>query len=122
MGLITDKIMSCFTTPAIMEMLGHYRWRVYEPFRFYLSEDKNDYSRNCQSVLLPISHCSAYFLKCCYLRMENMPKRKAVIHDYLYHYSLRDRKVDLIFLDGWQYSGVPKWKRTLMYLAVRMFG
>ncbi|EEE6658763.1 phage tail protein, partial [Salmonella enterica subsp. diarizonae] len=23
MGLITGKIMSCFTTPAIMEMLGH---------------------------------------------------------------------------------------------------
>lgn len=36
------KIMSCFTSPAIMEMLGHYKWRVYEPFRFYLSEDKND--------------------------------------------------------------------------------
>ncbi|EHE6277628.1 TPA_asm: DUF1353 domain-containing protein, partial [Salmonella enterica subsp. enterica serovar Oranienburg] len=34
--------MSCFTSPAIMEMLGHYKWRVYEPFRFYLSEDKND--------------------------------------------------------------------------------
>lgn len=32
--------MSCFTSPAIMEMLGHYKWRVYEPFRFYLSEDK----------------------------------------------------------------------------------
>ncbi|EBX0683709.1 phage tail protein, partial [Salmonella enterica] len=26
--------MSCFTSPAIMEMLGHYKWRVYEPFRF----------------------------------------------------------------------------------------
>ncbi|EAV3036416.1 phage tail protein, partial [Salmonella enterica] len=24
--------MSCFTSPAIMEMLGHYKWRVYEPF------------------------------------------------------------------------------------------
>ncbi|EEN5590621.1 phage tail protein, partial [Salmonella enterica subsp. enterica serovar Mountpleasant] len=23
--------MSKFTTPAILEMLGHYRWRVYEP-------------------------------------------------------------------------------------------
>ncbi|EBW6364560.1 phage tail protein, partial [Salmonella enterica subsp. enterica serovar Oranienburg] len=28
--------MSRFTTPAILEMLGHYRWRVYEPFSFYL--------------------------------------------------------------------------------------
>ncbi|ECS1276352.1 phage tail protein, partial [Salmonella enterica subsp. enterica] len=23
--------MSKFTTPAILEMLEHYRWRVYEP-------------------------------------------------------------------------------------------
>lgn len=52
--------MSCFTSPAIMEMLGHYKWRVYEPFRFYLSEDKNDV------IEVPIRyrpcHCSAYFL------------------------------------------------------------
>ncbi|MGK7617661.1 DUF1353 domain-containing protein, partial [Salmonella enterica] len=27
--------MSCFTSPAIMEMFGHYKWRVYEPFRYY---------------------------------------------------------------------------------------
>lgn len=28
--------MSKFTTPAILEMLEHYRCRVYEPFEFYL--------------------------------------------------------------------------------------
>ncbi|ECP1632281.1 phage tail protein, partial [Salmonella enterica] len=27
--------MSKFTTPAILEMLEHYRWRVYESFEFY---------------------------------------------------------------------------------------
>lgn len=47
--LITGEIMSCFTSPAIMEMLGHYRWRVYEPFRFYLSKDKNDVLRVARS-------------------------------------------------------------------------
>ncbi len=34
--------MSRFTTPAILEMLGHYNWRVYEPFEFYLSDDNSD--------------------------------------------------------------------------------
>ncbi|EAM4425949.1 DUF1353 domain-containing protein, partial [Salmonella enterica] len=34
--------MSKFTTPAILEMLEHYRWRVYEPFEFYLSDDNSD--------------------------------------------------------------------------------
>ncbi|EFR7729673.1 phage tail protein, partial [Salmonella enterica] len=34
--------MSKFTTPAILEMLEHYMWRVYEPFEFYLSDDNSD--------------------------------------------------------------------------------
>lgn len=34
--------MSRFTTPAILEMIGHYNWRVYEPFEFYLSDDSSD--------------------------------------------------------------------------------
>ncbi|EKR1709092.1 DUF1353 domain-containing protein, partial [Salmonella enterica subsp. enterica serovar Carrau] len=29
---------------------------------------------------------------------------------------------DLIFLDGMTVLGVPKWKRTVMYQAVRVFG
>lgn len=56
--------MSKFTTPAILEMLGHYNWRV------------------------------------------QRTKREA----------------DKIFLDGMTVLGVPKWKRTIMYYAVRFFG
>ncbi|ENL4830298.1 DUF1353 domain-containing protein, partial [Salmonella enterica subsp. enterica serovar Teko] len=29
---------------------------------------------------------------------------------------------DKIFLDGMTVLGVPKWKRTVMYWAVRLFG
>ncbi|EOV0254218.1 DUF1353 domain-containing protein, partial [Salmonella enterica] len=32
------------------------------------------------------------------------------------------KEADLIFLDGMTVLGVPKWKRTVMYLAVRVFG
>ncbi|WP_050195699.1 DUF1353 domain-containing protein, partial [Salmonella enterica] len=94
--------MSCFTSPAIMEMLGHYKWRVYEPFRFYLSEDKNDV------IEVPVGFVTD---------LATVPR------DYLYHYPLRNRKEsDLIFLDGMKVLGVPKWKRIIMYLAVRIFG
>lgn len=34
--------MSKFTTPTILEMLAHYKWCVYEPFEFYLSDDDFD--------------------------------------------------------------------------------
>ncbi|HAM4842483.1 TPA: phage tail protein, partial [Escherichia coli] len=30
--------MSKFTTPAVLEMLGDYRWRLVEPFEFWQTE------------------------------------------------------------------------------------
>ncbi len=39
---VKECIMSCFTTPAILEMPGHYLWRVHESFEFYLSDDNSD--------------------------------------------------------------------------------
>ncbi|EAY3716378.1 DUF1353 domain-containing protein [Salmonella enterica] len=34
--------MRRLTTSAIFEMLGHYLWRVHEPFAFYLSGDNSN--------------------------------------------------------------------------------
>ncbi|EDS6964340.1 DUF1353 domain-containing protein, partial [Salmonella enterica subsp. houtenae serovar 44:z4,z23:-] len=46
-----------------------------------------------------------------------------IIHDWMYDNALRTKKeADLIFLDGMTVLGVPKWKRTVMYQAVRLFG
>ncbi|EBD2385704.1 DUF1353 domain-containing protein [Salmonella enterica] len=47
----------------------------------------------------------------------------AIIHDWIYDNALRTkREADLIFLDGMTVLGVPKWKRLMMYWAVRVFG
>lgn len=49
--------------------------------------------------------------------------KTAIIHDYLYDSALRTkREAARIFLDGMTVLGVPKWKRTVMYWAVRLFG
>ncbi|EJX4926719.1 DUF1353 domain-containing protein, partial [Salmonella enterica] len=49
--------------------------------------------------------------------------KAAIIHDYLYDNALRTKKeADLIFLDGMTVLGVPRWKRMVMFWAVRMFG
>ncbi|EME4456538.1 DUF1353 domain-containing protein, partial [Salmonella enterica] len=32
------------------------------------------------------------------------------------------KEADKIFLDGMTVLGVPRWKRTIMYQAVRLFG
>lgn len=47
----------------------------------------------------------------------------AVVHDYLYaHNGCSRKKADQIFLDIMIQLEVPKWPRTLMYWAVRLFG
>ena len=49
--------------------------------------------------------------------------KAAVIHDYLYSVKITTRKgADKCFRDGMKDLGVVKWKRTLMYFAVRLFG
>ncbi|EIL0688197.1 DUF1353 domain-containing protein, partial [Salmonella enterica] len=49
--------------------------------------------------------------------------KAAIIHDWMYDNALRTKKeADLIFLDGMTVLGVPRWKRTIMYQAVRLFG
>ena len=49
----------------------------------------------------------------------------AVVHDYLYagHHKVRDKKeADLIFREAMADLKVPKWKRYILYYAVRMGG
>jgi len=49
--------------------------------------------------------------------------RAAVVHDYLYRHGLFTRKdCDLIFLHAMEELNVAKWKRIVMYWAVRLFG
>ncbi|EBV2374764.1 DUF1353 domain-containing protein [Salmonella enterica] len=113
--------MSRFTTPAILEMLGHYNWRVYEPFEFYLSEDNSDAISVPAGFVTDLATVPRIFWSV--MPPDGKYAKAAIIHDYLYDNALRTKKeADLIFLDGMAVLGVPKWKRIVMYLAVRIFG
>ena len=47
----------------------------------------------------------------------------ALLHDYLYRTGLVSRKeADKLFLKMMKKLGVSRWKRIVMYLAVRVFG
>ena len=47
----------------------------------------------------------------------------SVIHDVGYRNGLRDRlAMDNIFMEAMKENKVPKWKRELIYSAVRLFG
>jgi hypothetical protein len=47
----------------------------------------------------------------------------AVVHDFLYSSKICTREeADNTFLEAMTATGVTKWRRTLMWAAVRMFG
>ncbi|EDJ6834378.1 phage tail protein [Salmonella enterica] len=113
--------MSKFTPPAILEMLEHYRWRVYEPFEFYLSDDNSDVIEVPAGFVTDLASVPRIFWTI--LPPDGKYAKAAIIHDWMYDNALRTKKeADLIFLDGMTVLGVPKWKRTVMYWAVRLFG
>ncbi|EGV2045572.1 DUF1353 domain-containing protein [Salmonella enterica] len=113
--------MSKFTTPAILEMLGHYLWRVHEPFTFYLSDDNSDVIEVPAGFVTDLATIPRIFWSL--MPPDGKYAKAAIIHDYLYDNALRTkREADLIFLDGMTVLGVPRWKRTIMYYAVRLFG
>ncbi|EHQ4621381.1 DUF1353 domain-containing protein [Salmonella enterica] len=113
--------MSCFTTPAIFEMPGHYNWHIHEPFAFYLSDDNSDVIEVPAGFITDLATVPRIFW--ILLPPDGKYAKAAIIHDYLYDNALRTKKeADLIFLDGMKVLGVPCWKRTVMHLAVRMFG
>ncbi len=87
-----------------MEMLGHYRWRVYEPFRFYISvKTKNDV------IEVPVGfitdHTVPRIFYCCH-RMENMPKQQQSFTTTCTTVHYATKESDLIFLDGMTVLGV----------------
>lgn len=109
--------MSCFTTPAILEMPGHYLWRVHEPFEFYLSDDNSDVISVPAGFVTDLATVPRIFWSV--MPPDGKYAKAAIIHDYLYDNALRTKKeANLIFLDGMTVPGAPKWKRIEMYLAV----
>ncbi|EKZ9425997.1 DUF1353 domain-containing protein [Salmonella enterica] len=113
--------MSKFTTPAILEMLGHYNWRVHEPFSFWLIDDESDVIEVPAGFVTDLATVPRIFW--IFLPPDGKYAKAAIIHDYLYDNALRTKKeADKIFLDGMTVLGVPKWKRMVMYRAVRLFG
>ncbi|EBQ9424332.1 phage tail protein [Salmonella enterica subsp. enterica serovar Potsdam] len=113
--------MSRFTTPATLEMLDHYLWRIHDPFEFYLSDDNSDVISVPAGFITDLASVPRIFWTL--LPPDGKYAKAAIIHDYLYDNALRTKKeADRIFLDGMTVLGVPEWKRTIMYYAVRLFG
>lgn len=58
-----------------------------------------------------------------YLLTGGTSNEAAVVHDYLYSTGLVSRKLaDEVLAEASKVTGVPAWRRGLMWAAVRLFG
>ncbi len=119
--MLWDGAMSKFTTPAVLEMLDDYRWRLVEPFEFWLTDNPVDV------IAVPAGYvtdlASVPRILWSVFPPHGRYAKAAIIHDWLYDNALRTKhEADKIFLDAMCVLGVPRWRRMLMYCAVRLFG
>ncbi len=125
--------MSSFTTPLVVEANPDSKgWTLYKSFTYHIG---SEFSRNY--ITVPRGFVTDFASIPNPLR-GLIPQwgrygKAAVVHDYLYHWWVRDSdnnfspvmsrlEADNIFLEAMVVLEVPKWQRTIMWLAVRTFG
>ncbi len=140
--------MSQFTTPAVLEMLDDYKWRLVEPFTYYLTGelllqahglgmtvdlrdgrvlcDDGQYRWAC-FIDVPVGYVtdltSTPRLLWSIFPPDGKYAKAAIVHDYLYSNAIGLKAwADLVFKEAMGVLNVPKWRRYLMYWAVRLFG
>lgn len=113
--------MSKFTTPAVLEMLDDYRWRLAEPFEFWLTDNPVDIIRVPAGYITDLASVPRILWSV--FPPHGRYAKAAIIHDWLYDNALRTKaEADRIFLDAMTVLQVPRWRREVMYMAVSVFG
>lgn len=114
--------MSRFTTPADLRMLGNYRWQLLAEFDFHVGGYPSR-----EVVKVPAGTITD---------LASVPRplwvifpphgeyaKAAIVHDYLYDQAIGSKHwADEVFLEAMIVLGVARWRRVLMYWAVRVFG
>lgn len=107
--------------PAALEIPDDYRWRLVEPFEFRLTDSPDDVIHDLVGNVT--DQASIPRLLWSVFPPHGRYAKAAIIHDWMYDNGLRTKKAaDRIFLDGMVVLGVPRWRRLMMYCAVRFFG
>lgn len=115
--------MSSFTTPAILQLLDHYKWRVFTPFSFYKGTKEN----RKYTIVVPVGYetdlTSVPRILWTIFPPHGKYAKAAIIHDFMYDQALKTKKeADNCFYEGMLVLGVPKWKAKILYLGAKFFG
>jgi hypothetical protein len=117
--------MSQFTTPLINEHIDGRLWKLAAPFEYHLGKYPVEFLSDIIRVPVGFIHDFASIPRLFWaiLPPTGLYGKAAVIHDYLYRVQTYSRKrADLIFLEAMEVLNVPKWKRVIIYRAVRLCG
>lgn len=115
--------MSSFTTPAVLELLDHYKWKVWEPFSFYYGEKE----KPIFTIVVPTGYetdlASVPRILWAIFPPHGKYAKAAIIHDFMYDKALKTKEqADKAFYEGMLVLGVPKWKAKILYWGAKFFG
>lgn len=114
--------MSQFTTPANLEMIDNYRWKLLTPFDYHVG----DYP-STEIITVPAGFITD-LASIPRLLWSLMPPngeyaKAAIIHDYLYDNAINNKKyADDVFFEAMTVLGVCTWRTYVIFWAARMFG
>ena len=113
--------MSSFTAPAIVEVKGSYDFRLVENFEYYITDEQGEKITVPKGFVTDFASVPRIFWNI--FPPIGRYTKACIIHDYMYDNAIKTKKeADLIFYQAMDVLGVPKWKRLVMYWAVRVFG
>lgn len=121
--------MQKFTEELVVESLGE-KWILKKAFTFYYEMPFGEGKNFRQAIVIPegfeTDFASTPKLLYSIFPPIGIYNKAAMIHDFLYskecRYDISRQSADKFFLQAMEVLKVPKWKRKLMYLAVRIFG
>jgi hypothetical protein len=115
--------MSSFTKALVVSPLENGRnWRLVEPFVYEIgslgSGDEISVPAGFETDFTSVPRPLWWLIP-----PWGRYGKAAILHDWLYVSKPCDReKADRVFLEAMTVLAVPRWKRTAMYWAVRLFG
>lgn len=132
-GYLAEETMSSFTDPLEVRFLGGELWVTLRSFTYWSRCDDSapelPIEQRCKlRIVVPTEFVTDFgSIPAIAWPLIGHPAgeyvQATVLHDYLYSTrGISRRESDEIFLEAMEVLGVPRWKRSLMWLAVRSAG
>ena len=112
--------MARFVGPLTVTKVGERLWQVERSFSYYIGKEEIEYVIVPQGFLTDFASVPKGFWNI--FPPDGEYTQAAVLHDFCCTTnSFPQLKTDRIFYEAMGVLGVPKWKRIIMYCAVRVW-